>query len=94
MVLMKLILLLLTFTPSSTINNPKFFLESAIENIDIGGPAMVRAAAKNYKSVAVLTNPDEYDNFSKQLIEHNGALDEAYRFKLAQNAFSTYSKLR
>jgi phosphoribosylaminoimidazolecarboxamide formyltransferase/IMP cyclohydrolase len=72
----------------STINNPKCNLESAIENIDIGGPTMVRAAAKNYKSVAVLTNPDEYDNFSKQLIEHNGALDEAYRFKLAQNAFS------
>ena len=76
------------FCSSSTINNPKFFLELAIENIDIGGPTMVRAAAKNYKSVAVLTNPDEYDNFSKQLIEHNGALDEVYRFKLAQNAFS------
>ena len=72
----------------STINNPKCSLELAIENIDIGGPTMVRAAAKNYKSVAVLTDPDEYANFSKQLIKHKGALEEAYRFKLAQNAFS------
>jgi phosphoribosylaminoimidazolecarboxamide formyltransferase/IMP cyclohydrolase len=72
----------------STINNPKCNLELAIENIDIGGPTMVRAAAKNYKSVAILTNPNEYDNFSQQLIENNGALGEAYRFKLAQNAFS------
>ena len=38
-----------------------------IENIDVGGPTMVRAAAKNYKSVAVLTDPSEYANFSKQL---------------------------
>jgi len=72
----------------STINNPKCNLELAIENIDIGGPTMVRAAAKNYKSVAVLTDPDEYANFSKQLIKHKGALEETYRFKLAQNAFS------
>ena len=72
----------------STINNPKCNLELAIENIDIGGPTMVRAASKNYKSVAVLTNPNEYDNFSKQLIKHNGGLGEAYRFTLAQNAFS------
>ena len=73
----------------STINNPKCNLELAIENIDIGGPTMVRAAAKNYKSVAILTNPNEYDNFSQQLIENNGALGEAYRFKLAQNASSS-----
>ena len=49
----------------STINNPKCNLELAIENIDIGGPTMVRAAAKNYKSVSVLTDPSEYANFSK-----------------------------
>ena len=72
----------------STISNPKCNLELAIENIDIGGPTMIRAAAKNFKSVAVLTNPNEYDNFSKQLIENKGGLEESYRFKLAQNAFS------
>jgi phosphoribosylaminoimidazolecarboxamide formyltransferase/IMP cyclohydrolase len=71
----------------STINNPKCTLELAIENIDIGGPTMVRAAAKNYKSVAVLTDPSEYANFSKQLKDQKGELEEAYRFKLAQNAF-------
>ena len=71
----------------STINNPKCNLELAIENIDIGGPTMVRAAAKNYQSVAVLTNPSEYDIFSKELIKNKGALEESYRFKLAQNAF-------
>ena len=45
------------FCSSSTINNPKFTLELAIENIDIGGPTMVRAAAKNYNDVAVITSP-------------------------------------
>jgi len=72
----------------STINDPKCTLELAIENIDIGGPTMIRAAAKNYKSVTVLTSPDEYDNFSKELIKNKGQLKESYRFKLAQNAFS------
>ena len=72
----------------STISNPKCNLELAIKNIDIGGPTMIRAAAKNFKSVAVLTNPNEYDNFSKQLIENKGGLEESYRFELAQNAFS------
>ena len=72
----------------ATINDPKCDLELAIENIDIGGPTMVRAAAKNYKSVAVLTDPSKYDNFSKELIKNKGEIGEAYRFKLAQNAFS------
>ena len=71
----------------STINDPKCNLDLAIENIDIGGPTMVRAAAKNFKSVAVLTNPSEYEIFSKELIENKGAIKESYRFELAQNAF-------
>jgi len=71
----------------STINDPKCNLDLAIENIDIGGPTMVRAAAKNFKNVAVLTNPSEYEIFSKELIENKGALKESYRFELAQNAF-------
>ena len=54
-----------------TIADPKCTTELAIENIDIGGPTMIRAAAKNYKSVAVLTSPEEYDNFTKQLIKLN-----------------------
>jgi len=43
-----------------TVANPDVTLEEAIENIDIGGPSMVRSAAKNYKDVAVLTNPNQY----------------------------------
>ncbi len=71
-----------------TIADPKCTMELAIENIDIGGPTMVRAAAKNYKSVAVLTSPKEYDNFANQLIKLKGNLKEQYRFKLAQEAFA------
>ncbi len=43
-----------------TVAKPDVTLEDAIENIDIGGPSMVRSAAKNYKDVAVLTNPGQY----------------------------------
>ena len=72
----------------ATINNPKCNLELAIENIDIGGPTMIRAAAKNYKSTVILTDPSTYDNFSKELKKNKGKIGESYRFKLAQNAFS------
>ena len=43
-----------------TVAKPDVTLSDAIENIDIGGPSMVRSAAKNYKDVAVLTNPNQY----------------------------------
>jgi len=72
----------------STINKPECSLELAIENIDVGGPTMIRAAAKNYINVAVLTTPDEYDHFSKKLKENKGTLEESYRFELAKKAFS------
>ena len=71
-----------------TILKPETTLELAIENIDIGGPTMIRAAAKNYKSIAVLTNPNDYDNFLNQLKANKGKLDDQYRFKLAQIAFT------
>ena len=45
---------------TETVAKPDVTLEDAIENIDIGGPSMVRSAAKNYKDVAVLTNPHQY----------------------------------
>ena len=48
------------YTFKETVANPDVTLEDAIENIDIGGPSMVRSAAKNYKHVAVLTNPNQY----------------------------------
>lgn len=56
--------LVVNFYPfESTINKPNVEFEDAIENIDIGGPAMVRAAAKNYLNCAVLTNPNDYNYF-------------------------------
>lgn len=62
-------------------------LEQLIENIDIGGPTMIRAAAKNYESVGVVTSPEDYDAVVGHLREH-GALPHAYRWELARKAFA------
>ncbi|MDC0423420.1 bifunctional phosphoribosylaminoimidazolecarboxamide formyltransferase/IMP cyclohydrolase [Methylophilaceae bacterium] len=71
----------------STIAREDCTLDLAIENIDIGGPTMIRAAAKNYNSVAVLTDPNDYDKFSKEFIRENGSVSSEYKFKLAKKAF-------
>jgi len=63
-------------------------LEEAIENIDIGGPTMVRAAAKNYAHVAVVTDPADYAAVLREMSAANGALGAETRFRLAQKAFS------
>src|SRR5258705_193063 len=63
-------------------------LEDAIENIDIGGPAMVRSAAKNHAHVAVVTDPADYADILAEMGTANGAVGENTRFKLAQKAFS------
>ena len=57
-----------------------------IENIDIGGPSLIRAAAKNYKYVSVLTEPSQYDNFIEEL--KSGEISAATRESLAAKAFS------
>lgn len=62
-------------------------LDEAIENIDIGGPSMVRAAAKNYERVAVLVNPARYSEITAKLKE-NGEIDKQTRFTLALEAFT------
>lgn len=69
-----------------TATNPNSSLEDIIENIDIGGPSLVRAAAKNYKFVSILTNPHQYDLFLDQL--STGDISEQTRKKLAVEAFS------
>lgn len=69
-----------------TIAKPDVSLEDAIENIDIGGPTMVRSAAKNYKYVAIVVDPAKYDEIIEKLKAN--ALDEAYRFELARLAFN------
>jgi phosphoribosylaminoimidazolecarboxamide formyltransferase/IMP cyclohydrolase len=74
----------------STIARPGCTLEDAIENIDIGGPAMVRSAAKNWKHVAVLTDTSQYAGVLDEL-KRDGALGEATRFALAVAAFNRIS---
>jgi phosphoribosylaminoimidazolecarboxamide formyltransferase/IMP cyclohydrolase len=69
-----------------TIARPDVTWDSAIENIDIGGPAMVRAAAKNHADVAVLTSPGQYPAFLAALAA--GAIDSRLRRQLALEAFS------
>lgn len=71
----------------ATIAKPDVTLEEAIENIDIGGPTMIRAAAKNYKHVAVLTNPNQYTQIIADLKANEGCLSEDGRFELAKSAF-------
>ena len=60
----------------------------AIENIDIGGPAMVRSAAKNFESVAIITSPEQYGTVLEQLESGSGELDRKTRFELAVAAFN------
>jgi phosphoribosylaminoimidazolecarboxamide formyltransferase/IMP cyclohydrolase len=72
---------------SATVAKPGCTLAEAIENIDIGGPAMVRSAAKNYEHVAVVTDPADYGPVLKEMAA-GGALAAGTRFKLAQKAFS------
>ncbi|MBA4143487.1 MAG: bifunctional phosphoribosylaminoimidazolecarboxamide formyltransferase/IMP cyclohydrolase [Nitrosospira sp.] len=73
---------------SQTVARPDCNLDEAIENIDIGGPAMVRAAAKNYRSVAIITDPADYIAFLEEIKSHGGAVTPEFRFSLACKAFS------
>ncbi len=70
-----------------TIANPNVSWEDAIEKIDIGGPAMVRAAAKNHAHVAILTRPDQYTSFLESLKEGDGSISTEIRRQLALEAF-------
>jgi phosphoribosylaminoimidazolecarboxamide formyltransferase/IMP cyclohydrolase len=63
-------------------------LADAVENIDIGGPAMLRSAAKNFARVAVATSPDQYDALLVELNAHDGKLSAAKRFELSVAAFN------
>ena len=72
----------------ATVAKPDVTLPEAIENIDIGGPTMIRAAAKNYRHVAVLTDPSQYPQIIADLDTNDGCLSEAQRFELAKAAFA------
>jgi phosphoribosylaminoimidazolecarboxamide formyltransferase/IMP cyclohydrolase len=69
-----------------TIQNPDSSFEDIIENIDIGGPSLVRAAAKNFKFVSILTNAEQYDSFISEL--NSGSISNKTRQKLAVEAYS------
>ncbi|MBX3617411.1 bifunctional phosphoribosylaminoimidazolecarboxamide formyltransferase/IMP cyclohydrolase [Nitrosomonas sp.] len=71
-----------------TISKPDCTLEDAIENIDIGGPTMVRAAAKNYQKVTIVTDPKDYSLLCQELEANQGSTSLATRFMLAQKAFT------
>jgi phosphoribosylaminoimidazolecarboxamide formyltransferase/IMP cyclohydrolase len=73
---------------AQTVAKPGCTMEDAIENIDIGGPAMVRAAAKNHGFVAVVTDPGDYGAVLKEMKEEGGKLKAQTRYALAAKAFS------
>ena len=72
----------------ATVAKPDVTLPEAIENIDIGGPTMIRAAAKNYRHVAVLTAANQYPQVIADLDANDGCLSEERRFELAKTAFA------
>lgn len=71
-----------------TVDKPDVTLAEAIENIDIGGPSMIRAAAKNWEYVTVVVDPGEYDKLKLELENHEFETPREYRFELAAQAFT------
>ena len=75
----------------ATIAKPDVTLAEAIENIDIGGPTMMRSAAKNYKYVAVVTSVSQYEDILAEMEKNDGCLSLKTRFKLAKAVFKLTS---
>jgi phosphoribosylaminoimidazolecarboxamide formyltransferase/IMP cyclohydrolase len=72
-----------------TAARPDVKFEELIENIDIGGPSMIRSAAKNFQDVAVVTSPADYDAIAEELAKSSGKLSLATKWRLSQKAFAT-----
>jgi len=72
-----------------TASKPGVHFDEIIENIDIGGPSMVRSAAKNFRDVAIVTSPDDYAGIAKEMSASGGELTLATKWRLAQKAFAT-----
>ncbi|MBW4581832.1 MAG: bifunctional phosphoribosylaminoimidazolecarboxamide formyltransferase/IMP cyclohydrolase [Tildeniella nuda ZEHNDER 1965/U140] len=70
-----------------TIAKPNVSLTEAIEQIDIGGPAMIRASAKNHAHVTILCSPTQYSDYLKELQQNNGSASPAFRQTAALRAF-------
>ena len=75
-----------------TVQKPGVSIEEVIENIDIGGPSMLRSAAKNHQSVAVVCNPGRYSQIIEELRKNNGALPEDLMRDLAIEVFGRTSQ--
>ena len=72
-----------------TAAKPGVAFEELIENIDIGGPSMIRSAAKNFHDVAIVTSPSDYDSIADELSRSGGVLSHETKWRLAQKAFAT-----
>jgi phosphoribosylaminoimidazolecarboxamide formyltransferase / IMP cyclohydrolase len=72
-----------------TAAKPGVAFEELIENIDIGGPSMIRSAAKNFHDVAIVTSPADYDAIAAELQREGGTLTRGTKWRLAQKAFAT-----
>ena len=81
-------LVIVNFYPFEKVIKNKLNHQNIIENIDIGGPAMVRAAAKNYNDVTVITSLNQYDELINELKKNDGSTSLEFRKKMAQEAFS------
>ena len=73
---------------TQTIAQPGVTQSEAIEQIDIGGPTLIRAAAKNFVHVTVLCNPDTYSDYLNQLRQSDGEISQEFRYNAAKQAFS------
>ena len=81
-------LVIVNFYPfEETLKNTKNH-NKIIENIDVGGPTMVRSAAKNYKDVTVITSSDQYDELIKELLLNKGSTSLEFREKLSRISFT------
>ncbi|MFL2898484.1 MAG: bifunctional phosphoribosylaminoimidazolecarboxamide formyltransferase/IMP cyclohydrolase [Candidatus Pelagibacter sp.] len=87
----KIDLVIVNFYPFEKIIQSSNNHDKIIENIDIGGPTLVRSAAKNFKYVTVITNPDQYSELIKQMRFLNGSTSFEFRKKLSSEAFSDTS---
>ena len=76
---------------AQTVARPDCTLGDAVENIDIGGPCMIRAAAKNHHAVTVITSPDQYDELLAELDRHDGRVSPGFALACAERAFQLTS---
>ena len=81
-------LVIVNFYPFENTLKKTSNLEKIIENIDIGGPTMVRAAAKNYNDVTVITSSKQYDDLINEMVKFKGATSQNFRKRMSQIAFT------